>query len=52
MERFAQLGKSCAPFARGDWNAAKVTTRWGHKVTVLPGVTVVNFHSDVIISDC
>ena len=22
MERFAQLGKSCAPFARGDWNAA------------------------------
>ena len=25
MERFAQLGKSCAPFARGDWNAALVT---------------------------
>ena len=24
MERFAQLGKSCAPFARGDWNAALV----------------------------
>ena len=22
MERFAPLGKSCAPFARGDWNAA------------------------------
>ena len=22
MERFAQLGKSCSPFARGDWNAA------------------------------
>ena len=30
----------------------KVTTRWGHNVTVLPGVTVVDFHSDVVISDC
>ena len=30
----------------------KVTTQWGHKVTVLPGVTVVDFHSDVVISDC
>ena len=30
----------------------KVTTQWGHKVTVLPGVTIVDFHSDVVISDC
>ncbi len=30
----------------------KVTTQWGHNVTVLPGVTVVDFHSDVVISDC
>ena len=29
-----------------------VTTQWGHNVTVLPGVTVVDFHSDVVISDC
>ena len=31
----------------------KVTTQWGHNVTVLvlPGVTVVDFHSDVVISD-
>ena len=29
----------------------KVTTQWGHKVTVLPGVTIVDFHSDVVISD-
>ena len=27
----------------------KVTTQWGHNVTVLPGVTVVDFHSDVVI---
>ena len=30
----------------------KVTTQWGHKVTVLPGVTVVDVHSDVVLSDC
>ena len=24
----------------------------GHNVTVLPGVTVVDFHPDVVISDC
>ena len=24
----------------------------GHNVTVLPGVTVLDFHSDVVISDC
>ena len=29
----------------------KVTTHWVHSVTVLPGVTVVGFHSDVVISD-
>ena len=30
----------------------KVTTQLGHNVTVLPGVTVVDVHSDVVISDC
>ena len=30
----------------------KVTTQWGHNVTVLPGVTVMDFHSDVVSSDC
>ena len=30
----------------------KVTTQWGHNVTVLPGVAVVDSHSDVVISDC
>ena len=30
----------------------KVTTQRGHNVTVLPGVTLVDFHSDVLISDC
>ena len=34
------------------WRGTKpVTTQWGHNVTVLPGVTVVDFHSDVVISD-
>ena len=30
----------------------KGTTQWGHNVTVLPGVTVVDFHSHVIMFDC
>ena len=34
MGRFAQLGKSCAPFARGDWNAALVTLAAVDRVTV------------------
>ena len=29
----------------------KVTTQWEHNVTVLPGVTVMDFHSEVVISD-
>ena len=33
MERFAQLGKSCAPFARGDWNAAvDIASTVGHSI--------------------
>ena len=39
MERFAQLGKSCAPFARGDWNAALVPRITNHLCLGIPLVT-------------
>ena len=38
-------------FAKFALAGHKVTTQWGHNVKVLPGVTVVDFHSDVVISD-
>ena len=47
MERFAPLGKSCAPFARGDWNAALLLNTCLHIQLLPPHICPVEEHPSI-----